>query len=73
MNLLLSDLIDSFESDSKNQKEKYDQFLSYVYITFDKKIRHSSSKKVKDKYKEIQKSILQYIIANKKEIIKNIK
>jgi hypothetical protein len=73
MNLMLLDLINSFESDSKKSREKYQQFLIYVYNTFDKKIKVTKSDKLKNKYNQIRKSILQYIVANKKNIINKIK
>ena len=73
MNLMLLDLINSFESDSKKSREKYEQFLIYVYNTFDKKIKVTKSDKLKNKYNQIRKSILQYIVANKKNIINKIK
>lgn len=70
---MLLDLINSFESDSKKSREKYEQFLIYVYNTFDKKIKVTKSDKLKNKYNQIRKSILQYIVANKKNIINKIK
>lgn len=73
MNLIIEDLINSFESDCKNSDEKYKQFVSYVYITFEKKVKSIKSPAIKDKYKKLQKSILQYIIANKREIINKLK
>jgi len=73
MDLIIQDLINSFESDSRNSKDRYHQFISYVYLTFEKKIKYIKSPSLKDKYKQIQKNILQHIVANKKEIVKNIK
>lgn len=73
MNLIIEDLINSFESDCKNSDEKYKQFVSHVYITFEKKVKSIKSPAIKDKYKKLQKSILQYIIANKREIINKLK
>lgn len=73
MNSQILDLIKSFESDSKNQKDRYDQFLLYVYLTFDKRIKNINAKATKDKYKEMRIKLLQYIVANKREIVKNLK
>jgi len=73
MNSLLLDLISSFEADSKSPKERYEQFLIYTHLTFEKKIKSVRSDTLKNKYKKIQKNILQYIVANKSEIIKNIR
>ena len=73
MNLIIEDLINSFESNCKNSNQKYEQFVSHVYITFEKKVKSIKSPTIKDKYKKLQKSILQYIIANKREIINKLK
>ena len=73
MNSQILDLIKSFESDSKDQKDRYDQFLLYVYLTCDKRIKNINAKATKDKYKEMRTKLLQYIVANKREIVKNLK
>jgi hypothetical protein len=73
MNLIIQDLINSFESDCRNSKDRYDQFISYLYVTFEKKIKFAKSPTLKDKYKQIQKNSLQYIVANKREIINKLK
>ena len=73
MSILIDELISSFEPDTKKTKTKYDQFLIYVYITFDKKIKSTNSKKVKDKYSKIRKTILSYIFSHKTEIIKKLR
>jgi len=73
MNLILLDLINSFESDSKLINQKYEQFLIYIYISFDEKIKKTKSDKLKNKYIQIRKNILQYIAANKRNIINKIK
>ena len=73
MNLVIEDLINSFESNCKNANKKYEQFVSHVYFTFEKKVKSIKSPTIKDKYKKLQKSILQYIIANKREIINKLK
>ena len=69
----ISELINSFESDSNNPKDKFNQFLLYVYFTFDKRIRNIKSEKLKDKYKKIKNSVLQYIATHKREIIKELR
>ena len=68
----ISELIKSFESDSKNPRDKYNQFLIYVYFTFDKRIRNIRTNKSKDKYKKIKNSVLQYIATHKRDIIKEL-
>tara|TARA_Y100000004_G_C8789700_1_gene358669 strand:+ start:415 stop:555 length:141 start_codon:yes stop_codon:yes gene_type:complete len=45
----------------------------HVYFTFDRKSKNIRSEKIKNKYKEIKKSVLEYIIAHKAEIVKELK
>lgn len=73
MNTLIDELILTFEPDSKKVKTKYDQFLIHVYFTFDKRIKSTDNKKVKEKYKKIRKTILSYIMSHKSEIIKKLR
>ena len=73
MNSQIIELINSFESDTKILNDKYNQFFLFVYYTFDKKIRNIKSQKTKDKYKKVKNSVLQYIVNNRKEIIKHLK
>ena len=73
MNSHILELIQSFESDSSKPTERFDQFLMYMYFTFDRKSRNIKSEKIRNKYKEIKKSVLGYIIAHKAEIIKELK
>jgi len=73
MSTLIDELISSFEPDAKKTKTKYDQFLIHVYFTFDKKIKSTDNKKVKDKYSKIRKTILSYIFSHKSEIIKKLR
>jgi hypothetical protein len=47
----------------------YPQFLKYVHVTLNKKIKDN---KDKHKYTIIQKSIFKYITDNKAEIVKKI-
>lgn len=72
MNSIISDIINSFESNSKTRTSRYKDFLAYVYKTFENKIISSREKKTKNKYKKIRLSVLKYIIANEKEITTEI-
>ena len=72
MNSIIVDIINSFESNSKTRTSKYKEFLAYVYKTFENKITSSREKKIKNKYKKIRLSVLQYIITNEKEITTEI-
>ena len=75
MNPQILELIQSFETDSKTTKEKYNDFLAYVYYVFDKRISLCKTNVAMNKYKMMRTSILQYIVANeraiKTEICKN--
>ena len=73
MNSQINELIQSFEPDFNKSKNTFDQFLLHVYLTFDKRIHNMRSDKLKNKYKEIKKSVLNYIILHKTEIVKELK
>lgn len=73
ISILIDELILSFEADSKKIKSKYDQFLIHVYFAFDKKIKLTDNRKVQDKYKNVRKTILSYIMSHKPEIMKKLK
>ena len=73
MNSQISQLVQSFESDTRNPKDKFNQFLFYVYFTFDKRIRNIKTDKSKDKYKKIKNNVLQYIATHKGEIITQLR
>jgi hypothetical protein len=68
----VKELLQSFETDSKAHKNKYNDFLAYVYVTFDKKISSSKADKIIDKYIKMRKSVLSYIVTNEKSIIKQL-
>jgi hypothetical protein len=72
MNCQIEDIINSFESTSKNRGQRYNDFLAYVYMTFDKKISLCKTDREMNKYKKMRTSILQYIVANEKKIISKI-
>jgi hypothetical protein len=55
MNPQVKELLQSFETDSKTPKRKYNDFLAYVYVTFDKKISSSKADKIIDKYIKMRK------------------
>ena len=68
MNPFLKDLIKTFECDSKNSKERYNEFLFYCYMTFNKKIKSKKSEKFRNKYSIMRDETLKYLIANEKKI-----
>jgi hypothetical protein len=62
------ELLQSFETNSKTPKGKYNDFLAHVYLTFDKKILLCKKGKEMDKYKKMRNSVLSYIVTNEKAI-----
>jgi hypothetical protein len=75
MNPQVIELLQSFETDSKASKRKYNDFLAHVYATFDKHISLCRSNKMMNKYKKMRTGVLRYIVANERiitaEICKN--
>ena len=72
MNPQVQEIINSFESTSKNRKQKYNDLLGYVYMTFDKKISLCKTDKEMNKYKKMRTSVLRYIVANERVITSEI-
>ena len=68
MNQYIKELLNSFESSTKNKKQKYNDFLAHVYTTFDKKISLCKRGKEMNKYKKMRNSVLSYIVANERAI-----
>jgi hypothetical protein len=66
------ELIRSFESDAKKSQPMFNEFLAYVYTTFDKTISLCRSDRMMNKYKKMRMSILRYIVAHEKQIIKEL-
>lgn len=72
MNPQVVELIRSFETDSKTPKRKYNDFLAYVYLTFDRQINFCKVEKLKNKYIKMRQSALGYIVTNEKAITAEI-
>ena len=72
MNPHIIELLQSFETDSKAPKRKYNDFLAHVYTTFDKHITLCKTDKMMNKYKKMRMEVLRYIVAHEKEIIKRL-
>ena len=68
MNPQVTELLQSFETDSKTPKRKYNDFLAHVYTTFDKHISLCKTDKMMNKYKKMRNSVLSYILANERAI-----
>ena len=64
----LSDIIKSFNSRTRNKKERYKEFCAHCWYTFDKEIKNTRSDKMINKYSIMRDNILKYIVANEKTI-----
>ena len=64
----LDDLINTFESKTKNKKERYKEFCAYCWCVYDKEIKSKKSKKMINKYNIMRKNTLRYIIDNEKSV-----
>jgi hypothetical protein len=64
----LSDIIKSFNSRTKNKKERYKEFCAHCWYTFDKAIKNTRSDKQINKYSIMRDNILNYIVSNEKAI-----
>jgi len=72
MNPQIDELLQSFESTTKITKGKYNEFLAHVYVVFDKQITLCRTDRMMNKYKKMRNSVLSYIVANEKSIIKKL-
>ena len=61
-------LIRSFESKSKNKKQKFNDFVYFCYQSFDKLIKDKKHKRHKHKYKDMRQKLINYLIANEKTV-----
>lgn len=66
------DIVKSFQSFSKNKNEKYKEFLTHVYLIFDKKINLCKTSKLKNKYIQMRTNALKYIVNNQRAITAEI-
>ena len=69
MNDLLNKLFNSFETKSKNQRQRFNDFLYHVFVSFEKIIDGKKHKRKSDKYIQMRQKIINYIIANEKTIM----
>ena len=68
MNPHIKELLNSFESSTKNRRQRYNDFLAHVYLVFDKNISLCKTDKEMNKYKKMRNGVLSYIVANEKAI-----
>jgi hypothetical protein len=69
MNRLVIELIKSFEPSRKNVVNfQYNEFLSHIYMIYDKRMTLCRSDSIKNKYIKERDNVLEYIVKNKKAI-----
>lgn len=68
MNPHIKELLNSFESPTKNRRQRYNDFLAHVYLVFDKNISLCKTDKEMNKYKKMRNGVLSYIVANERAI-----
>ena len=64
----IDQLIDSFDSDEKNNGRRYREFLYHCFLKFEKQIKKIKSKKIINKYITMRNNTVSYLIQNEKEI-----
>ena len=64
----IDDLIKSFESRTKNKKQRYKEFCAHCWQVFDKQIKCTNSDKMINKYNIMRTNTLSYIVANEKKL-----
>jgi hypothetical protein len=62
---LLKLLIKTFESKTKNPKDRYKEFVYYCYYSLD---QNKKSKKMINKYIKDKETLVKYLISNEKAI-----
>ena len=67
MNPHVIELLQAFEPDSRSPKMRYNEFITFVFKTFEDRMPSTNS----DKYIKMRNNVLGYIVANEKSIIKN--
>jgi len=68
----IKELLNSFESSTKNRRQKYNDFLAHVYLVFDRNISLCKTDREMNKYKKMRNSVLSYIVANERAITTEI-
>ena len=72
MNPHIKELLNSFESSTKNRRQKYNDFLAHVYLVFDRNISLCKTDREMNKYKKMRNGVLSYIVANERAITTEI-
>ena len=69
MNKEIDELFASFETKSKNQRQRFNDFLYHVFISFEKIIDGKKHKRKSDKYIQMRQKIINYLIANENVVM----
>ena len=64
----IKELTKSFQSKTRNKKERFREFCAYCWCVYDKEIKSKKSKKMINKYNIMRKNTLRYIIDNEKSV-----
>ena len=68
----IDDIIKSFESRTKNKKERYKEFCAHCWHVYDNQLKSTKSSKMINKYNIMRKNTLEYIVANEKAIMSEL-
>ncbi len=64
----VDELIQSYESKSKNKKQKFNDFIYHCFQIFESMIKNKKLKKHKDKYIIMRQKLINYLIANERSV-----
>ena len=64
----IDDIIRSFESRTKDKKERYKEFCTHCWYVFDNQIKSTKSEKMINRYNTMRQKMLSYIVANEKKL-----
>ncbi len=64
----VDELIQSYESKTKNKKQKFNDFLYHCFQIFESMIKNKKLKKHKDKYIIMRQKLINYLIANERSV-----
>ena len=68
MKFNIDDLVNSFETKSKKDKDIFNDFLYHCYLSFDKTINSKKHKRKSNKYIQMRQKIINYLIANENAV-----
>ena len=68
MNPDIKELTKSFQSKTRNKKERFREFCAHCWYVYENEIKSKKSKKMINKYNIMRKNTLKYIIDNEKSV-----